>query len=373
MNIQQIRSYFPGLDNCLYFNTASYAIGNTFAAKAYNDINETLLSGKFELWDYENEMDQCKIELASFINASPHTISQCSYLSNACGMIAQQLEMTTNDNIVMADIEFSSSFYPWYLLKEKGYEIRLAPSTEGIIDEDALIKLIDEKTRVVSISAVQSSSGYTCDIKSISQKCRECNAWLFVDASQAMGVIPVDVQDWDVDFLATVSYKYMLGARGITYMYIKEDLLDSVKPVTPGWRAAKKPFESFYGPEVNISDTASKMDNSVSWILAHAEKASLSLINKIGLESMIERNQFLRKYFYEALDESCLPHLKPSPRNRSNNIIIPLQDNQDISNTLKKNNIRASIRQSNLRISYHFYNTIEEIDALIACLRHSIY
>ena len=82
-------------------------------------------------------------------------------------------------------------------------------------------------------------------------------------AYEAAGAVPLDVVRDGVDFLAAASHKFLLGSRGMGYLFVRRGLLDRIRPILPGWKAARKPLESFYGPAMDLSPTASQLDTSL--------------------------------------------------------------------------------------------------------------
>lgn len=371
MKINQIRTSFPGLDRCLYFNTASYAIGNTVATGAFKEISDIWLGGDFNFRHYEIEADWCRAFVAHIINASPDEVALCCFLSIASNIVASQLPETKSANIVVSDIEFSSNYFPWLLLRDKGYTLRIVPTDNGRILYSEFLGAIDKATSLVAVSAVQSATGFHADLALISEQCKRNEALLFVDASQALGVVPLDVKAYDIDFLASVSYKFMLGSRGMCYLYIKSDHISDMKPLVAGWRAAELPFESFYGPSMKLSSSAERMDSSQPWFPVHAERKTFEFLEDIGMDYILDRNRQLRSYFYGQIEDSKLKVLPLEQPARSNNIIFDLPESLDIQKLLDVNKIRASIRNGRLRISFHFYNTKSEIDQLCRILKNA--
>jgi selenocysteine lyase/cysteine desulfurase len=143
------------------------------------------------------------------------------------------------ENILVAENEFSSNYFPWLLLREHGYELRAVASTGDGASADAFAEVADDGTRLIAVSAVHSATGYRIDIGALSRIAARSGAWFFVDACQAAGAIPIDVVHDGVDFLAVASHKFLLGARGMGYLFVRRELLDRIRPIFPGWKAAR--------------------------------------------------------------------------------------------------------------------------------------
>ncbi len=366
MDLANIRKYFPGLHNAIYFNTATCAIGNVLARQAYDNATQDWLNGTFDFKKAEDAGEDSRRIFSSLIGASKNEIALVPAVSEAAGRVAAQFpEARTGENILLADCEFTSNYFPWVLLKKKGYEIRIVETKNGILSIDAFHKLADSRTKLIAVSAVQSLSGFRIDLDKLASIAKKNSSLLFVDASQAAGALPINVKEQQIDLLATVSHKFLLGTRGMGYFYIKDELLDIFEPLAPGWKAAADPFSSFYGPEMKLSNTASKFDVSLAWFPALAEKASLQIIEQAGLNSIYERNDHLANFFIEKLGGKDLPFKGFRPSNRSTIFSIPIKNEKGMMKHLNARNVIASVRGGNLRLSIHFYNTEKDIDAII--------
>ena len=131
---------------------------------------------------------------------------------------------------------------------------------------------------------MQSATGYRVDLETLKALAAESGAWLVLDASQAMGSIDIDIEG--VDALYSCSHKWLLGMRGIGHLYVRPGLRDSFEPVTPGWKATDRPLESYYGPDMELSKTASKLDASWPWFNPIADIKGLQILQEVGIEKI---------------------------------------------------------------------------------------
>ena len=159
-------------------------------------------------------------------------------MSTAAGIVAANLPPgKPGENVVVAENEFTSNYFPWLLLRERGYEVRaVAPGGDGLSAE-AFAEHADGGTRLIAVSAVHSPNGYRADLAALRRVAARSGAWFFVDACQAAGAVPLDVVRDGVDFLAAASHKFLLGSRGMGYLYVRRGLLERMRPILPGWKA----------------------------------------------------------------------------------------------------------------------------------------
>jgi selenocysteine lyase/cysteine desulfurase len=360
---RDLRDLFPGLEDTIYLNTATMSVGCTPAREAYQRAVGLWSAGRFDWTEAERAGEDARALFAQIVGARSEEVAIVPAVSTAAGIVAANLPPgKPGENIVVADGEFASNYFPWLLLRERGYEVRAVPSSGDGMASEAFEPFVDGGTRLVAVSAVHSPTGYQTDLAALSRIAARSGAWLFVDACQAAGAVPLDVVRDRIDFLAAASHKFLLGARGMGYLYLRPDLLGRVRPILPGWKAARRPLESFYGPEMDLSPTASKLDASLDWFAALAGQAALGVFRRFGIEVLLDRNAELSRRLHDAL----VAHgsaVRPFPeRHRSTIVSVPVDDPEAVMARLRTANVVASVRAGRVRLSVHFYNLEEEVD-----------
>jgi selenocysteine lyase/cysteine desulfurase len=225
------------------------------------------------------------------------------------------------------------------------------------------------------VSAIQTASGHRSDLAALSSIARSVGAWLFVDASQAAGAVDLSGDLAHVDFLSTSDHKFLLNAaRGMGYLYIRREVQAQLLPLGAGWRAGAVPFESFFGPKMVLSDTASRFDQSISWMAAIGDEVCLDLVHRIGPGAIHERVRQLASALRHALQEAGLAPLAMAEENTSHLVAVPLagRDPATVLATLKTQGILCSSRDGHLRISPHFYNDESDVEKVVAGLRRAL-
>ena len=359
----EIRELFPGLRDTIYLNTATMAVGCAPAREVYERAAERWSAGRFDWMEAERAGEDCRAVFAGIVGARPEHVAIVPAVSTAAGIVAANLPWgRPGENVVVAGSEFSSNYFPWLLLRQRGYEVRAVSSAGDGVSAEAFSEAADDGTRLIAVSAVHSPTGYRAELPAFSRLAARSGAWLFVDACQAAGAVPLDVTRDGVDFLAAASHKFLLGARGMGYLYVRAGLLDRMRPVLPGWKAARAPYESFYGPAMDLSPTASKLDTSLTWFAALAERAALGIFRRFGVEALLERNARLARRLNDALG-GRIPGFRPFPeRHRSTIMSVPVDDTEAVMDRLRAANVVAAVRTGRVRLSVHFYNLEEEID-----------
>ncbi|MCW2132397.1 Selenocysteine lyase/Cysteine desulfurase [Arthrobacter sp. VKM Ac-2550] len=363
MHAADIRQLFPGLKDTIYLNTASMNVGCAPARAAYEQAVERWSTGRFDWREAEQAGEDARATFAEIVGATVEEIALVPAVSTAAGIVAANLPPAKRgENVVVAENEFTSNYFPWLLLRERGYEIRTLAPDAGVVAAEAYAHAADGGTRLIAVSAVNSANGYRADLAALSGIAARSGAWFFVDACQAAGAVLLDVVRDGVDFLASASHKFLLGSRGMGYLYVRSGLLEQLRPVVPGWKATRMPLESFYGPAMDLSQTASKLDVSLAWFPALADQAALRLFGRFGINALIERNAQLARHLQDALATHC-PAFHPFPeQHRSTIVAVPLTDAEAVMARCRQANVVASVRAGRIRLALHFYNLEEELD-----------
>ena len=243
---QTIRSLFPVSDKYIYMNHAAVSPLSTRVRDAMQAlIEDVTLNGSANYEDWCRTYEETRHSAARLVNARPHEIAFMRNTSEALSAVANGIDWREGDNVVSGNVEFPSNIYPWQRLREThGVQMKLAEERDGRIYPDELISLIDDRTRVVTISWVQFASGYRSNLARIGKFCRERDIIFVIDAIQGLGGLNLDVERDFVDAFAADAHKYLIGPEGIALLYISDRVIDRIKPTVVGWTSVKN-YEQF--------------------------------------------------------------------------------------------------------------------------------
>lgn len=175
-------------------------------------------------------------KIARVINAKPEEIVYTKNATEAINMVARGLRWQKGDKVVATVLEHHSNLIPWQRLERtKEVKLDLVPeSPDCLIELAASEKIIDEKTRLVTVSHVSNAIGSIQPIVEIGKLARDNGALFLVDAAQSVGHMPVDVKRIGCDFLAAPGHKGLLGPQGTGFLYVREDRFDELEPLLLG-------------------------------------------------------------------------------------------------------------------------------------------
>jgi cysteine desulfurase / selenocysteine lyase len=371
-DIREARALFPATESVTYLNTAAVGLASHALLGAYRRLLDDWTEGPLDYVRGEAAADDARATVAALIGADPADLALIATVSAAAGLVAAQLgPAARGQNVVIGEREYSSNHFPWRQLAHKGYEVRQAAFRNGGLEPDEVARHVDGRTVLVAFSAVQSATGHRSDVRAISAIARDAGALVFVDGAQFVGAIPVGDDLAAVDVLAAPNHKFLLNAgRGLGYCYFSREVQDRFVPLNAGWRAARAPLESFFGPAMDLSPTASRFDNSISWLAALGDEAALSAFAEFGSDAIYARNRELAGLLRNALEASRWPPVELPETNRSTIVSVPLRDADpaEVVSELKARGILCSARDGHLRLTLHFYNHEDDIERLVGAL-----
>ena len=371
-DIRDARLLFPATTNRAYFNTAAVGLASGRLAETYHRFVDEWASVGLDFPRAERSAENARSAVARLMGADVSDIALIPSVSSAAGLVAAQFgQARPGDNVVIGQREYSSNHFPWRQLVDKGYEVRQVPFRNGGLEPEDVGERINLSTKLVAFSGVQSATGHRSDISAISHLARNVGAIVFVDGSQLVGALPVAHELPRVDVLVAPDHKFLLNAgRGMGYCYLSPAVQRQFTPINAGWRAGAVPLESFFGPEMRLSTTASRFDNSISWLAATGNETALTIFDDFGPETVYARNHELTTTLRAALAEAgCAPADMPE-NNRSTIVTIPLGDLEllRVVSALSGQGVIVAARDGNLRISIHFYNHEDDIRRLATTL-----
>lgn len=306
-------------------------------------------------------------QLRRLINA-PHAddIALLKNTSEGLSLVAYGLAWTAGDNVVIGDEEFPSNRIVWESLRSHGVEVREARLGDDDSPEAALLRRVDARTRLLSVSSVQYASGRRMDLATLGAACRERGVLFCVDAIQSLGALPFDVQAAQADFVVADAQKWLLGPEGLALFYCRAALRERLRLLQYGWHMVEAAGD-YDRREWQPARSARRFEcGSPNTLGIHALHASLTLLLEVGIDEVARRVLANSDYLMEGL--TALPDvelLTPAPAARRAGIVTFRHreiDGKRLWQTLSAKGVIGAARGGGVRFSPHFYNTREQLD-----------
>ncbi len=331
-----------------YLNTASYGLP---PQRAWDRLQAALADWRVGATSWEpwaDAADEARRLFARLVGAAPQDVALGTTVSQLVSHLATAIP--GGSRVLAPDIEFTSLLFPWLVQGRRGIDVRYVPPA-GLVDA------IDAGTDVVAFSAVQSATGEVADVAEVARAARHHGAIVVVDATQAAGWLPLDAAD--ADLLVCAAYKWLLAPRGAAFMVVGPRLGDRLEPVMANWWATADYRNGYYGPPLRLDESARRFDISPAWFSWVGGAGALETLLELGIDQIHAHDVRLANRFRDAMG------LDPS-----DSAIVPVEA-EGAAERLAAAGVRAAVRAGNARLSFHVYNTDDDVDAAAEALTGS--
>ncbi len=385
MDFHNIREDFPATNDSIYLDNGIASPCPRPVVEAINKFYEDRMlygscaSGS-QLEVYENIINKTRGLFAKLINAEEEEVAFCQNTSDSINKIVNVIEWEKGNNVIISDLDYPSITYPWLKLRKSGLDVKIIRSKNWKISPTDIEDAVDERTLVICTSHISYFNGFKQDLDFLGRLARDNNVYFLVDAMQSLGAFQVDVKKSRIDFLASNSYKWLLGPFGLGQLYCRKELLEKFEPVDVGWRSTLNMVERNI-EEYELDVTARKFEvGGLDYASIYGLGVALEYLFKVGISDIEERIMELSDLLVEGLQK--LPKvsiMSPLERRYRSSIILFNIDNipaKTVKDKLKERKIIVGTqrRETHLgvdlgvKVSPNFFNTKSEIELFIKTL-----
>jgi selenocysteine lyase/cysteine desulfurase len=369
------RREYAGLADCRYLNQASLGLIPRASVEASTRfLVDIAQHGNLRLTDQAEAeiLDALRAAAAKLLGAPVAAIAVVGGASEGLGQIAALLSRPDGE-VILVPSDFPSVTYPWLAARERsGMRIRWVPD---VVSEDltqSLIDAISERTTAVCVSAVQFSTGTQVDVKALVARARSVGARVVVDVTQMAGAIPVTMSDWGVDALVCSGYKWLSAPGGVALLAVSEDLAAAIPPLV-GWKGSADPF-NFKPTELSLAGDARRFElSTMSYSAASGLLASINLLSEIGLSSIQEHaNRLAASLAEQTAPLGWTPYRPLTDKSACGHLVSlrhPTAGVDEVQAELvRTHRIITSSRVGGIRVSFHVYNSDDDVRAIADAL-----
>jgi selenocysteine lyase/cysteine desulfurase len=323
----------------VYLNTASYGLPPRAAFEALQAALADWRGGRTGWRGWHDQTDVGRAAWARIAGCAVDDVAVGANVSGLIGLVAASLP--AGARVVVVENDYTSVVWP-FLVRGDVRAVPVAKLAESAADAD-----------VLAFSAVQSATGEVADLDAIAAAAEAHGVMTIVDATQALGWLPMDASRFDV--VACAAYKWLMTPRGVALMAVRRERLDAIEPVLAGWFAAEDVHASYYGTDMELAANARRLDTSPAWFSWVAAVPALELIERVGVERIWEHDVGLANRFRAGLG------LEPG----DSAIVTTEVGNVE---RLEAAGIIAPVRAGRLRTSWHAYNSEADVDRVLDVL-----
>jgi selenocysteine lyase/cysteine desulfurase len=369
--IQAIRSRFNIFQRKIYLNSCSQGALSDAVQHGMEDYIASWheQGSPWETW--VEQYEAARVAFAKFINAGPDEVAILTSASAAINSVASALSFKNRRKVVMGEFEFPTMGHVWLAQRTRGADVSFVPAEGNHIPATNYEKMIDRDTLMVPLTHVCFKNGFRSEVGAVTQIAHHAGALVMLDDYQDCGTRPVDVKAMDLDFYVTGTLKYLLGPPGLAFMYVRKNLVQSLVPTITGWFAQSNPF-AFDPQNLNLSPTARRFESgSPSVPNVYAAMPGFQLLQEIGMANVADHVSRLTQELLRSVAALDI-RVKTPADSAGPLVVLQANDSTLLVKKLAGNGIVASNRHDGLRISFHIYNTLDDVKAVVEVLKTNI-
>lgn len=331
-----------------YLDTASQCLLPLEAGEAVREAVDETVTGRADPARWTAAIEGARDAFARLVDTVPDRVALGTAVAVHVGLVADTLP--PGARVLVPEGEFTSVVTPFTTRGD--LTLRQVPPQR-------LVEAVEPRTALVALSVVRSVDGKITDLSPLRRATAAVGARLLVDATQAVGWLPVRADD--ADFVLCGAYKWLMCPRGVSFLTVPADG-GGLRPLFAGIAAAENPRGSVYGPVRDLAPSARRFDQSVPYLAFSGAPAALSLVEKVGREAIGAHDRALARRFRDGLTElghRAVPGDSPIVAVPGLGTAVP---------ALRRAGVELSERAGGLRASFHVHNTEEDVDRVLRVL-----
>ncbi len=369
--IKEVRSRFRIFDRKVYLNTCSQGPLSEAVEAGFEDYLASWheQGSPWERWIEHYEA--ARAGFAQFINASPDEVAIVTSVSAGINSVASALNFSERPKVVMGEFEFPTMGQVWLGQRDRGADIQFVSAEGNRIPNARYEEAVDRRTLMVPLTHVCFKNGFRSEVEAITQIAHGCGAFVMLDDYQDCGTRPVNVKAMNLDFYLAGTLKYLLGPPGLAFLYVRKELISTLAPSVTGWFGQTNPFT--YNPQhFDLSPTARRFESGTPSIPnVYGAVPGFQLLQKVGMDEIGRHIRSLTQRLLRFASEMGVV-VKTPAESAGPLVVLQSRDSTLLVQKLAESGIVASNRFDGLRISFHVYNTTDDVDAVVEILKKNI-
>lgn len=367
----RFRAEFPIFEQTVYLNSCSLGPLSNRARTALQqyaaDWSEFGAPAWWQAWI--PKLDAAKERFARLIGAQPHEVTISHSISSALSSVASTIDYADRPVVVAADIDFPTIPYQWLSKAPRGVDVRYAQSDGPQVPVSSYESVIRPDVALVATSHVFYATGAIQPVREIAELAHASGARIVVDGYHAVGAIPVDVKALDVDFYVGGVLKWLMGGPGLTFIYVREELIEQVRPTISGWFASAEQF-AFNPLDLSFPPTADRLQLGTPAVgAAYSGVAGMDMVLEAEPERIWSRLQELTGLVLERAHASGYRVNSPlDPKQRGGVVMLAVREPEKTVLALAERGFTVDHRPGYVRVSPHFFNTRDDVERFMDAL-----
>jgi len=316
----------------------------------------------------EETVTSVRSNLSWLVDRPPTDIALLGHTSEGVNVVAQTMDWRSGDNVVLADVEYPSLIYPWTRLAERGVETRVVPTRDWVLRLDDLRAVVDGRTRLVAVSQVSYLTGQRLNLHATADLAWQVGARLLVDATHALGVVPVDANV--SDFVVSSCYKWLLGVHGVGVFVWNRSRVPDLEPTSLGWHSVADRGGKADPTRIVLRPNADRFEiGNPSFPSVYVLDNALERLAMLSASAVEQHALGLSGLIWEGLARRGWTMMTPEPPDqRAGNVCCAVPDAAEIAARLADEGVLIWGSEGRIRISTHVYNSSDDVERLLATI-----
>lgn len=355
------KSDFIGLEGKVHLSTG----GEPPLLKAHRDAFERFAADKaggFDgYWRHWDEADRVRAALARMTQAEPGDIGLVGNASEAIMRVVSSIDWQPGDNVVVSALDYASGRFALASLKSSGVELRLVPGRGWWIAREDIIAACDDRTRLIYLSQVNALTGQHHDIAALSRALDGSDVILMVDASHALGVVPVDAGC--CDFVVSCCYKFLLGIHDGILVWNRRRRR-GFTPSGAGWASATAGASP---ADYELKPDARRVEfGNAGHLGAYLLRDSLAYLESFGIDAIAAHARALAGRLVGGMTALGLDVMTPAAaEHRAGNAAFACADAEGLTRRAAAEDVFVWGDNGRLRVSAHLFATEADVETFL--------
>ena len=374
MNAQEQgwRAEFPITKDLIYLNNCSLTPLPTRGRERIDRFTKewTELGGRAWYDHWIGEYEALRADVARILGADNDEVAVEPNVSAGLVGIASTLDFSKRPKVIVADLDFPTDGHAFLAVAPRGAQVEFVRSPDRVrVPLELFEKAIDDRTAAVCTGHVYFTTGWIQDVRALAEICHRRGAKLIVDAYQSIGAFPFDVHASGVDYLVGGTLKWLMGGPGIAFLYARRDVADAARPSAVGWWGVADPF-AFDVEHLRPGTGARRFEYGTPAVAAiYAARAGIELLGEIGIPTVRARHQLLSQRLVDgARAQGWTVRCPIESSERTAIVTLEHPEPQTAVDALRAQGVITDSRPGLVRLSPHYFNTLEEMDRALELL-----
>lgn len=368
-DFEALRHEFQILERKTYLNSCSLGALSRRSERYLTDFVDRWHDMGASAWyrHWLGRVEELRGRVSAFLGATPRELALLPSTSAALAAITESVPPKGRNRVVCTELDFPTLAYQWTVKPE--IEMVILRSPDGIgIDPDQFAQVVDERTLFLATSHVFFATGYEQDLNALSKIAQNAGAYSLIDGYQGAGQTNLLLPTTGIDFYTTGPLKWLIGGPGLSYLYVRDELVSELEPRLTSWFATKRQFD-FDLEGFEYRDDARRFELGTPALpTIHTALGGQEIIDEVGIEAIIARNTMLTDHLIAGAEAAGMRLTLADTDHRTFIVMIQHDDPSGAVKHLAANDIIVDHRPGHIRVSPHFYNTTEEIDLCVETL-----